>query len=134
MPRAPDPALHATWQRRLRALEDYPGTVQDFCNEQGVSVAALYQWRRKLARQPAPSPSPSATAASSPAAQFLPLTLVGGQTSDSPRLGASIQLAGGTRVEVESLSPELMQALLQSVFAHDARLLRPGAAEAGGAP
>jgi hypothetical protein len=133
MPRAPDPTLRAAWQRRLRALEDYPGTVQEFCNEQGVSVAALYQWRRKLARQPMMlSAGPAATTAKSPAPQFVPLTLVGGQESDSPRLGASIQLVGGTRVEVESPSLELMQALLQSVFAQDARLPRP-AAEAGGA-
>ena len=133
MPRVPDPALRATWQRRLRALEDYPGTVQEFCNEQGVSVAALYQWRRKLARQPMRSASPSAITAESPAPQFVPLTLVGGQGSDSPRLGASIQLVGGTRVEIESQSLELMQALLQSVFAQDARLPLAGAAEAGGA-
>lgn len=130
MPRAPDPTLRAAWQRRLRALEDYPGTVQEFCNEQGVSVAALYQWRRKLARQPAPGPA--AAAAKSLTPQFVPLTLVGAQESDSPRLGASIQLVGGTRVEVESQSLELMQALLQSVFAQDARLPRPGA-KAGGA-
>jgi transposase-like protein len=134
MPRAPDPALRATWQRRLRALDNYPGSVQEFCKQQGVSVAALYQWRRKLARQGAPAPSPAAAAASSPAPQFVPLTLLASQESDLPRLDASIQLAGGTRVEVASLSLELMQALLQSVFAQDARLPRPGAADAGGAP
>jgi transposase-like protein len=134
MPRASDPALRAAWQRRLRALEDYPGTVQEFCNEQGVSVAALYQWRRKLARQPTPSARPAATTAESASPQFVPLTLVSEQQSDSPRLGASIQLVGGTRVDVQSQSLELMQALLQSLFAQDARLPRPGAAEAGGAP
>jgi hypothetical protein len=72
--------------------------------------------------------------AESASPQFVPLTLVSKQQSDSPRLGASIQLVGGTRVDVQSQSLELMQALLQSLFAQDARLPRPGAAEAGGAP
>jgi hypothetical protein len=131
MSRSPDLVLRAAWQRRLRAFERFSGTVAQFCFEQGVSVASFYQWRRRLAERPKGTAAAAATLDHQAATQalpplaprpaFVPLKLVGGETS---RIchggGASIQLAGGTRIDVAGDDLELVQAVLQSVLRHDA--------------
>jgi hypothetical protein len=131
MSRSPDLVLRAAWQRRLRAFQRFSGTVAQFCFQQGVSVASFYQWRRKLAEH---RPTGTAAAATlnhqaathalpslAPTPAFVPLKLVGGETSRICRSGgASIQLAGGTRIDVAGDDLELVQAVLQSVLRHDA--------------
>lgn len=49
MSRAPDLVKREAWRRRLRAFDRGTATVEEFCWREGVSVAAFYQWRRKLA-------------------------------------------------------------------------------------
>jgi len=54
MVRTSDVGLRAVWERRLQRFERWTGTVKQFCAEERVSVASLYQWRRKLDRNDQP--------------------------------------------------------------------------------
>ena len=49
MPRHADPALEASWRRRLRRQPDSGLTIQQFCQREGVSTAAFHAWKRRLA-------------------------------------------------------------------------------------
>lgn len=133
MSRSPDPALRAAWQRRLQALEAYPGTVRQFCDEQGVSVSAVYQWRGKLAEHRPADKRSAKIAAHDPPPRFVPLTLVSDQQADARRPLISIQLAGGAHVEIDAEDLQLVQAVLESVLKHDASLIDRRAAQPGGA-
>jgi transposase-like protein len=125
MSRFPDPDLRAAWQRRLRAFDAHRGTVQQFCAQQGVSTAAFYQWRRKLAAQhPRAVPrTGKAVVSDREPPRFVPLTLVSDDAANSRSSITSIHLAGGTRVEVAGDDLELIQTILQSVMLHDASLI-----------
>jgi hypothetical protein len=48
MARVRDPELWQAWRERLRRFRGSLETVVDFCRRERVSVAAFYQWRRKL--------------------------------------------------------------------------------------
>ena len=48
MSRGLDLAKWEAWRRRLRAFDRAKTTVEEFCWRESVSVAAFYQWRRKL--------------------------------------------------------------------------------------
>ncbi len=49
MARQADPALAAKWHERIQrqALEE--GSIEQFCRREGVSTAAFYAWRKRLA-------------------------------------------------------------------------------------
>ena len=51
MGRGIDAALCAAWRRRMERFEASPATVTEFCRREGVSSAAFYQWRRRLAKE-----------------------------------------------------------------------------------
>jgi len=57
MVRTSDVGLRAVWERRLQRFERWTGTVKQFCAEERVSVASLYQWRRKLLNNSSPGDS-----------------------------------------------------------------------------
>lgn len=48
MARERDPDLWQAWRNRLRRCQGSLETVADFCRRERVSVAAFYQWKRKL--------------------------------------------------------------------------------------
>jgi len=48
MARVRDPDLWQAWRERLRRFRGSLETVVDFCRRERVSVAAFYQWKRKL--------------------------------------------------------------------------------------
>jgi len=114
MPRAPDLALHARWQRRLQAFEDFAGTVPQFCDQEQVSVASFYQWRRKLARQELVR---QATRATPPA--FVALQV--NAAREAHRDEVSIELPGGAHLQVPGDNLPLVQAVLACLLEHDAR-------------
>jgi hypothetical protein len=53
MGRQPDIGKRRVWERRLRRFQKAGLSALQFCKGEGVSVAALAYWRRKLGR-PAP--------------------------------------------------------------------------------
>lgn len=48
MARVRDPDLWQAWRERLKRFRGSLETVADFCRRERVSVAAYYQWKRKL--------------------------------------------------------------------------------------
>jgi transposase-like protein len=48
MPRRSNPEKIKQWTRRLKRFEASKRTSAAFCRGEGISVASLYQWRRRL--------------------------------------------------------------------------------------
>lgn len=103
MARQPDPQVRAAWTARMKRFRHSSLTVADFCADEGVSVAAFYQWRRKLR---------SDSEDSAPA--FLPLVVtdrpsqaasgadvVAQPTSTLSRQPIRMELPGGLAVNVD---------------------------------
>lgn len=87
MSRGPDLARREVWRRRLRDFDRGRATVAEFCRREGVSDAAFYQWRRKLA-SPAAQPSTAVTAAEKVSAlSFLPIEITGRDDQSAPNRG-----------------------------------------------
>ena len=49
MARNADPAVAAKWRRRLKRQASSGRSVAAFCEQEGVSPAAFYAWRKRLA-------------------------------------------------------------------------------------
>lgn len=82
MARLPDPQVRERWRRRLRQFQEMDVTVAEFCHRQGVSTAAFYQWKRKLAGE-------QETATERP--HFVPVTVT--QSDPAPQASESIELS-----------------------------------------
>jgi hypothetical protein len=96
-----------TWRRRIRRFDRSRLTVTRFCEEEGVSVASFYWWRKRLAGERLPSgkhavpPAPSDGNERSAATQAIdssPIFQTVRLVPTSPSM--SIYLPGGSRVEV----------------------------------
>jgi hypothetical protein len=122
MSRVPDPALRLQWQRRLRKFQVFHGSVRQFCQLQGVSVASFYQWRAKLTdeRNSANSNTPPA-AQDSNSPHFVPLQLVP-PTAHALPTHTAIVLPGGTRIELPCDDSPVLHAVIRSVMHEDAKL------------
>jgi len=97
MSRGPDLARRVLWRRRLREFERGTATVAEFCRREGVSDAAFYQWRRKLASTSA-EPNTVRAVEQVPALSFLPVEITGGARSVIEVLlpnGARVLIPGG---------------------------------------
>jgi transposase len=110
MSRGPDLARRELWRRRLREFERGTATVAEFCRRQGVSDAAFYQWRRKLASSSAQTSSPVSAAGKVPALSFLPIEITG---RDDQAARIEVVFPNGIRV----LVPGRDQATLNAVLA-----------------
>jgi len=116
MSRGPDLARRELWRRRLREFDRGTATVADFCDRTGVSTAAFYQWRRKLALAGSPEGAgkqaglakPSPVAAS---LNFLPVEIMGPRTGDV----VEVLLPSGIRVLVPSRDQESLRTILESL-------------------
>ncbi|MFO0903202.1 MAG: hypothetical protein U0939_09395 [Pirellulales bacterium] len=97
MGRGIDEGLWADWRRRLSRFPQWQGTVAAFCQQEGVSVAAFYQWRRKLATTQAAGRTGKAAAVhANPTPQFLPVRIASVETARP----IEIELPNGVRVRV----------------------------------
>jgi transposase-like protein len=99
----------------LREFERSNSTIADFCDRAGVSTAAFYQWRRKLAdaASPAGAEKDAGLAKLSPAAaslNFLPVEIVGSRNGDV----VEVQLPSGIRVLVPSRDQESLRTVLET--------------------
>lgn len=91
MARLSDPRLAMQWQERLQRFERSELTVAQFCELEGYSVAAFYQWRRKLDVTPSHE-TPS----------FIPVTLSPSDLVDRCDQRVAIELPGGATVRIPS--------------------------------
>jgi hypothetical protein len=102
MARPSDPALAEQWTQRFERYATFSGPVAAFCQAEGVSVAAFYQWRRKLSRAAAPTRGATRRGvASKPrAAAFQPVQVVAALASPvTVRLGDAIAVELGSDAE-----------------------------------
>jgi hypothetical protein len=125
MSRGPDLARRELWRQRLREYERSNLTIADFCDRAGVSTAAFYQWRRKLADATSPegagknegcAKAPSAAAS----LNFLPVEIMGPRNGDL----VEVQLPCGIRVLVPSRDQKSLRTVLESLTS-DRREDRP---------
>lgn len=109
MSRGPDLARRELWRRRLREFGRNTATVADFCDRAGVSTAAFYQWRRKLADATTPEglakPSPAAASLN-----FLPVEIIGSRNGV-----VKVLLPNGIRVLVPSRDYEAIRTVLKTL-------------------
>lgn len=94
----------ALWRQRLRRFERSGLTVTNFCEQEGCSVPSFYAWRKKLAK----TGTGKGRHERQPAGPFRPITL-------SAAVPVSIQLAGGTRIEVAAADVKLVRAVVHEV-------------------
>ena len=92
------------WSERLGRFQAADMTVAQFCQAEGVSLAAYYYWRRKLRGPSKPtSPSTQAISVAKPQPAFLPVALAA--RSDTPIADSSaammIEMPGGIRIRLE---------------------------------
>lgn len=88
-------AAERLWRERLERQRRSGLSIARFCEREGVSTAAFYHWRRRLA---------PAAAESEPPALFVPVSV-------RPSAGVRIELPGGAVVH---LPPEADEQLLRS--------------------
>ncbi len=89
------------WEQRLARRESSGLTVAEFCEWEGVSVAAFYQWRKKFSGETSSCPTPTQHASAmsrdgdvlrSPltsTAAFLPVHLTASRTGSDSKTGDS---------------------------------------------
>ena len=131
MARRSDVRKDAAWRKRLERFTRCRLTVARFCDREGVSVASLYYWRKKLGqaawgrrsrsrrgvfRQLAVVPSPSAMAQGTPTVARDAPAVVPAAPAEVP--GSSrivIQLPCGTRIEVDVAHLDAVPAVVGEV-------------------
>ncbi len=95
----------AVWQERLRRFADGESSVTEFCRQEGVSSAAFYLWRKRLAQAGKP--------AHAAATQFfLPVRLT--TASCGPII---IGLPNGVRVRLPGDNLEALKAGIEAAAA-----------------
>ena len=110
MARSSDPENVLVWQQRLARFQTAGLSVIRFCQQEGVSTATFYRWRKRLAqRKHAPAAPDSPT--------FANITLVGAAD-------VRVSLPGGTQLHVPTGDPHTLQAILCTIAQHDAHLVQ----------
>lgn len=100
MPRRPDPATARLWQQRLKRFAQAGLSVSDFCDQEEISTASFYSWKRRLGSLPLPA-EPAVT-------DFVPVRLV----PAAPALELLLPSGGVLRI-----GPDCDTALLGQVLA-----------------
>ena len=112
MSRGPDLARRELWRRRLREFDRGTAAVAEFCRREGVSEAAFYQWRRKLASPAAEPSAPVRAVEKITALSFLPIELTG-RDDQSARI--EVVFPNGTRVLVPGRDHATLNAVLATL-------------------
>ncbi|MEQ9407727.1 MAG: hypothetical protein RIK87_08360 [Fuerstiella sp.] len=75
MARLPDPAVRRCWEERMLLFEQSDLSVVDFCEQEGVSTASFYLWRRKIGGEAKPRRQTVARDRADLADGFVPVTV-----------------------------------------------------------
>jgi hypothetical protein len=114
MARGIDVAKHAQWRLRMQRFQRSNVSVVEFCEDEAVSTASFYLWRKKLTQ---PIAGDDADQVGS---HFAPVRVVG-----APSLVA--QLPGGTRLEIPTADSQILQVIIDALARVDAE--RAGASQ-----
>jgi transposase-like protein len=109
MSREPNLEKRASWRLRLREFDRGNATVAEFCRRGGVSVAAFYQWRRKLRPSAAPDASAASRGRAVKSLSFLPVEITGGASIE-------VLLASGARVTVPCHDQEAIRTVMAALL------------------
>lgn len=102
MARQSDPAVRSRWQSLIELQPQSGMTVTAFCDAHDISTASFYQWRRKLAEEPAPGPA------------FLPVRVAEGVGSASP---IRIRFGCGAVAEIPTDDQQSLAAVVDRLLA-----------------
>jgi hypothetical protein len=120
MGRRADDGKRVEWIERLRRREESGLTVSLFCEWEGVSVAAFYNWQKKLRAAKCGGRSTAVIAPqinsmpALPRASFLPVRVTQPSSARSPSPCVEIRLANGVRIFVPSSEANTIQAVIES--------------------
>ena len=89
-------------------------TIAEFCIVEGVSVSSFYLWRKRLAKK-----SEHRQNAKIDRSVFAPVRLV--TASSAPTTLVTVQLPGGTRLEIPMSDCEVFERTIQALIAADAQ-------------
>ena len=119
MPRGSNSKKVQEWTERLTRFQQSPLSVRLFCEEEGVSTAAFYQWRRKLAAEPLGQDA--CPQADSRRTGFQRVQLTGTEPArQATNAAITVHLPSGIQVDVAARS-EVIQTVLRELL--DARHL-----------
>ena len=132
MARTVDYDYQRVWRSRLRRFETSGLTVTKFCDDEGISVASFYHWRKRLAAQQADSrlspacvpvrATPAAKKDSVPSLPFVPV-----QVRPVAVAAIEIHLPNGARVCLPGGDAELLRVAIESAArAHGAIVTEAG--------
>ena len=111
-----DSSKVVAWRRRMGRFGRSGMTVLLFCEEEGVSTASFYRWRKRLGDRQAATPTNGVE--ETPVFQAVRVT-----GAETPIL---IQLPGGVRLEVPAENLDAVGALISELLRADATLDRGG--------
>ncbi len=119
MARTVDYDYQGVWRSRLRRFETCGLTVTKFCDDEEISVASFYHWRKRLAAQQADSrlrpacvqvsATPTAKKDSVPSLPFVPV-----QVRPTAVAAIEIHLPNGARVCLPGGDAELLRVAIES--------------------
>ena len=118
MSREPDLAKRAAWRLRLREFDRGNATVTEFCRRADVSVAAFYQWRRKLGPSAAPAASAGSRGRAVKGLSFLPVEITGGASVE-------VLLPSGARLTVPCHDHEAIRTVMAALLSASLEDHRP---------
>lgn len=98
------------WRQRIKRFEKRRQSVAEFCRGEGVSEAALYQWRKRLAGT---STSENDTTVATPDG-FTTVRLTAATS-------VAVQLPGGTQVQVPASDRQALRLVIDRLARADAR-------------
>ena len=109
--------LRELWRARVRRFESLDQTVAEFCQWEGVSIAAFYVWRKKLCEVAAPKHRTPLTAKSEGTHHrplFVPVVSAARTVAVSGAV-VVLTLPDGTRVELPASDHQLIAHVVTSV-------------------
>jgi hypothetical protein len=86
-------AKHSRWRRLLRRFQASGLGVRAFCEQQEISEAQFWWWKRRLGQQ-------AETAGVQDTTAFVPMTIV--ESATSPSAAIDIKLTNGHRLRVRA--------------------------------
>ena len=100
MARTPNKRIADAWKARLRRFHQQNQSVARFCQNEGVSTAAFYKWKKKLE-----TPQTKTATTEITRRPFAPVQLAFPQTQQN----VVVEMPGGTRILLPPNHPETLQ-------------------------